>query len=303
MAKKKIKQEKSHYELLKSEWVRRHKKIRRTIYKKHKETFEAVVDKFPAKEKLAHGAIGALMLSSVMPSSPAIISAIAGKGEKVEQSVEVDRTGEMLSEIKTIVPSEVRQLSGEEEVKVGEILTKYFKTHVSAELDGKRLNRSYGVIGAEQHLMRYPGDTMATHLPKELQSNEMIYSSGMAPGRGAWGYFAKSKAEMTARDIEREKWYIAVQTFAAPNYNSRLSEYRDFFKYRKMILVNTKTGQAVIVDIADVGPAVWTGKHLGGSPEVMNYIGYGDKSRKGPVLYFFVDDVEDKIPLGSIVAK
>ena len=209
----------------------------------------------------------------------------------------------MLSEIKTIVPSEVRQLSGEEEVKVGEILTKYFKTHVSAELDGKRLNRSYGVIGAEQHLMRYPGDTMATHLPKELQSNEMIYSSGMAPGRGAWGYFAKSKAEMTARDIEREKWYIAVQTFAAPNYNSRLSEYRDFFKYRKMILVNTKTGQAVIVDIADVGPAVWTGKHLGGSPEVMNYIGYGDKSRKGPVLYFFVDDVEDKIPLGSIVAK
>ena len=303
MAKKKIKQEKSHYELLKSEWVRRHKKIRRTIYKKHKETFEAVVDKFPAKEKLAHGAIGALMLSSVMPSSPAIISAIAGKGEKVEQSVEVDRTGEMLSEIKTIVPSEVRQLSGEEEVKVGEILTKYFKTHVSAELDGKRLNRSYGVIGAEQHLMRYPGDTMATHLPKELQSNEMIYSSGMAPSRGAWGYFAKSKAEMTARDIEREKWYIAVQTFAAPNYNSRLSEYRDFFKYRKMILVNTKTGQAVIVDIADVGPAVWTGKHLGGSPEVMNYIGYGDKSRKGPVLYFFVDDVEDKIPLGSIVAK
>lgn len=135
---------------------------------------------------------------------------------------------------------------------------------------------------------------MALQLSPADRNDKIIYSSGMAPGRGAWGYFAKSKAELTNEDIEREKWYIAVQTFAAPNYNSKLSDYRGFFKYRKMLVVNPQTGQAVVSDIADSGPAIWTGKHLGGSPEVMYYLGLGEKKRKGPVLYFFIDDVDNK---------
>lgn len=296
--------QKSHYEQLKSEWIKKHKKARATIHKKHKKALEATIDKFPAKEKLAHGAIGALMLGSVMPSSPAIIGAITtDKQVETKQEVEIDRTVEMLAEIKNVVPEEVRGLTGEEEGRVGEVLTKYFKAHISSEFEGKKLNRTYGVIGAEQHLMRYLGDTMATHLPAELQNNQMIYSSGMAPRKGAWGYFVNSRANLSDKDIEREKWYIAVQTFLVSDYNERVGEYRDFFKYRKMLLVNTLTGQSVVVDIADAGPAKWTGKHLGGSPEVMYHIGYGDKSRKGPVIYFFIDDPEDKIPLGPIVAK
>jgi hypothetical protein len=67
-----------------------------------------------------------------------------------------------------------------------------------------------------------------------------------------------------------------------------------------MLVVNTKTGQAIVTDIADAGPAVFTGKHLGGSPEVMYFLGLHKGSRKGPVLYFFIDDPDDKIPLGPI---
>jgi len=301
--KKKRVKEKSHYHLLKAAWLKRHRRARRQLHRKHKETLEAVVDKFPAKDKLAHGAIGALMISSVLPSTPAIISTIADKPEEPAQEIEVDRTNELVGELKTVAGDNVRELSTEEEAKIGEILSRYFKTQISVEIDGKRLNRSYGVIGAEQHLVRFPGDSMASHLEAQVENKKMIYSSGMAPGRGAWGYFAKSKAEFTLADLEREKWYIAVQTFAAPNYSQRLGEYRDFFKYRKMLVVNTKTGQAVVGDIADAGPAVWTGKHLGGSPEVMYYLGFGEGSRKGGVLYFFVDDVDNKIPLGPVVAR
>ena len=315
--KKKGVKEKSHFQLLKDEWLKRHRRARHQLHRKHKETFEAVVDKFPAKDKLAHGAIGALMLSSVLPSSPAIISTIADKPQEPAQEIEVDRTNELVGELKTVAGDNVRELSIEEEAKVGEILSRYFKAQISAEIDGKRLNRSYGVIGAEQHLVRFPSDSMASHLEVQVENNKqsfsvnkqsfsvnkMIYSSGMAPGRGAWGYFAKSKAEFTLEDLEREKWYIAVQTFAAPNYNQKLSEYRDFFKYRKMLVVNVKTGQAIVCDIADAGPAQWTGKHLGGSPEVMYYLGFGEGSRKGGVLYFFVDDIDNKIPLGPVVAR
>lgn len=299
--KKKKQQSNSHYHLLKKAWLRRHRKVKREFHQKHKEALDFVIDKFPAKEKLASGAVGALMLSSVVPS-PAVIGAIGSIADEPPQEVKVDQTPQLLAELNTVVGEKVRLLSDVEEASAAATLSKYFQMDVKSDIDGLRLNRTYGIIGAEQHLMRYPGDTMATHLLPEEKGDKMIYSSGMAPGRGAWGYFADSKTGFTQKDAEREKWYIAVQTFAAPNYNGRLADYRDFFKYRKMLVVNTQTGEAVVADIADSGPAIWTGKHLGGSPEVMYNLGFG-KSRKGAVLYFFVNDPDDTIPLGPISLK
>jgi hypothetical protein len=59
----------------------------------------------------------------------------------------------------------------------------------------------------------------------------------------------------------------------------------------------------MVVVVGDAGPAEWTGKHLGGSPEVMKYLERVDGAQKGPVLYFFIDDPGDKIPLGPIEVK
>jgi len=58
-------------------------------------------------------------------------------------------------------------------------------------------------------------------------------------------------------------------------------------------------GNVVIADIADSGPAAWTGKHFGGSPEVMDYLG-GSRYKKGPVVVFFVDDPKNEVPLGPV---
>ncbi|MCR4324453.1 MAG: hypothetical protein NUV69_02075 [Candidatus Curtissbacteria bacterium] len=290
---------KSHYEQLRKKWLKRHDEARKNLHEKHKEALDYVIDKFPAKDKLASSAVGLLMLSSVVPASTALLPVTDAENTHVVAAQGYNKS-KLLGELSLTVPEEMRALTPEEEAKIGEVLSRNFNAKVSADINGLRLNRSYGYIGAEQHLMRYPGDTMATHLTPSEASNHMIYSSGMAPGRGAWGYFAKSKAEMNQTVVERERWYIATQTFLAPNYKGRLSEYRDFFKYRKMLLVNTKTGQTVVCDIGDAGPAEWTGKHLGGSPEVMYHLGYGGGSRKGSVLYFFIDDPEDRIPLGPV---
>jgi hypothetical protein len=105
---------------------------------------------------------------------------------------------------------------------------------------------------------------------------------------------------MTQKDIDREKYYIAVQTFLAPGWSEHTREYYNFFRYRKMLVVNPENGKGIVAVIGDAGPAEFTGKHLGGSPEVMQYLDRHDGRAKGPVLYFFINDPEDKVPLGPV---
>ena len=198
-----------------------------------------------------------------------------------------------------IVPSENRNLTKDEEAKIQEILTKDLGISVKAEIDNKRLNRTFGLIGGEQHLYRYPGDTVQSHA-RNAQDWAMYGGAGIAPGLGAYGYFAPSKAQFNDVAEQRERYYLAVQTFLSPGFSERVAEYRDFYRFRKMLVVNPKTGQAVVAVIGDAGPAEWTGKSLGGSPEVMHELGLAGGPRKGGVLYYFVDDPEDKIPLGPV---
>ncbi|MBI1864119.1 hypothetical protein HYS03_02855 [Candidatus Woesebacteria bacterium] len=192
-----------------------------------------------------------------------------------------------------MLPNRVSPLTREEEKALERIFEENLGIPARANLEGEHLNTTYGLIGAEQHLRRYPGDTLAQH------GNRQILKEGIAPGLGAWGYFAPSKSRLTPDLEETERWYAVVQTLYLPDWNKRLPYLRDWYKYRKVLIVNTKNGNAVVAAIADSGPAAWTGKHFGGSPEVMDYLG-GPRYKKGPVILFFVDDPENKIPLGPV---
>ncbi len=198
---------------------------------------------------------------------------------------------EMIDSLKSMLPSEVRPLARDEERRIEQVVHNLTKISAKAALEGEHLNTSYGYIGAEQHLKRYPGDILENHGP--------YYKEGIAPGLGAWGYFAKSKADLTPQLIETEKWYAVVQTLYLPDWAERHHYLRDWYKYRKVMILNTANGNAVISAIADAGPAAFTGKHFGGSPEVMEYLG-GSRYKKGAVLLFFVDDPENKVPLGPV---
>lgn len=190
----------------------------------------------------------------------------------------------------------------QEEKDLTDLLSREFGFKVTAELNNIRLNRNYGLIGGEQHLYRYPGDTLQAHA--DNTSDWAKYGdAGIAPGLGAWGYFTPSQQSFTDTDKQRERYYLAIQTFLAPGFAENVKKYVDFFKYRKMLVVNPKTGQAVVAVIGDAGPAEFTGKHLGGSPEVMDVVGLAGGPRKGPVLYFFIDDPKNEIPLGPIQVR
>lgn len=288
----------SHYEQLKNKWVIRHQELKNNLWRKHGESLNWFANS--VKQLAAGSAAGLLFLTS--PPSPNLFSFPNLQANAQQIGKPIEKSVFLVSDLLKILPKEVRLLSSDEEQKITEILSRTFGFKISVELDGKRLNRNYGIIGAEQHLARYPGDTMLTHFDKEEEARK-FYSSGMAPGLGAWGYFVPSKTQLAEQDKLREKYYIAVQTFLSEDFNKRFSEYRDFYKYRKMLVINPENGKAIVSVIADAGPAVWTGKHLGGSPEVMGYLEREDGAKRGPVLYFFIDDSKNQIPLGPIAVQ
>lgn len=238
---------------------------------------------------------GSLLLSPptgvrTLPTPSEVIEKIRLQGGRITiegmQKVLIDNISEIL-------PEKVSPLERNEEKLLEQVFENVLGIKARANLEGEHLNTTYGYIGAEQHLRRFPGDTLYQHGEGD------VIKEGIAPGLGAWGYFAPSKHNLTQNLEETERWYAVVQTLYLPDWNKRQPYLRNWYKYRKVLIVNTINGNAVIAAIADAGPAAWTGKHFGGSPEVMDYLG-GERYKKGPVILFFVDDPENKVPLGPV---
>jgi hypothetical protein len=206
--------------------------------------------------------------------------------------------------VEEVIGDPIRQipqvkLTREQEDRLSELFRAYYGVAAYAELEGKRLNVVYGLIGGEQHLKRFPGDTISEH-KNNIDTRPQL--AGMAPGLGGYGFFAPSREAFRndSQAYEREKFYIAAQTFFAPGWKENVREMSNWLMFRKVLVVNPRTGQACVAVIGDAGPGISTKKNFGGSPEVMDALGYSRGSRKGPVLVFFVDDPEAKIPLGHI---
>ncbi|RJQ28028.1 hypothetical protein C4577_00160 [Candidatus Parcubacteria bacterium] len=289
------KKKKPHYLHLKDKWSKRHEETVQKIITNHAESLNWLSN----TKQIALGSLGGLLLLSAPPTPLKLPATELALAAPQRDYIEIDNKTSLITALFEKLPKEVKPLTSEEERQVTQILSEKFGLVVTAELKGKRLERNYGLIGAEQHLMRFTGDSMSSHFDTQEEAN-LYYSSGMAPGRGAWGYFVPPYSQMTEKDKMREKYYIAVQTFLSKDFNKRFAEYRDFYKFRKMLLVNPYTGRAVVAVIGDAGPAVWTGKHLGGSPEVMYRLERQDGAKKGPVLFFFIDDPKDKVKLGPV---
>lgn len=211
-----------------------------------------------------------------------------------QNQIKINKSHSDVSKVlKSILPQKPRPLTRNEEKLIENIVSDYLSFNVKAALEGEHLNTTYGYVGLEQHLRRFPGDTLSQHTEGKAQK------AGLAAGLGAWGYFARSKDELTPELEEIEKWYAVVQTLYLPDWNSRQPYLKNWYKYRKVVVINPDNGKVVVTSIADSGPAVWTGKQFGASPETMLYLG-GDRYTKGDVIVFFVDDPENNISLGPV---
>lgn len=287
----------NHYEYLKNKWSVSNKQLHKSLWERHTHALQWVSN---YAKHTAIGSVSAFMLlTAPVTATPVTLTIPIVRNDVTNETA---KQSLLMEDLSYGLPDKVQPLTPFQQQVIGQTLTRHFNIPVTATLQNIRLNSTYGYIGAEQHLARFPGDTIDSHFDSINQANEFA-SSGMAPGLGAWGYFAQSQFQFSEIDKQREKYYIAVQTFLSPGYNNDVNTYSAFFKYRKMLVVNPQNGKAIVADIADAGPSEWTGKQLGGSPEVMHYLERVDGAEKGPVLYFFIDDTNNEIPLGPIETK
>ncbi len=292
-----FKKKKPHFTYLSEKWKIRNQEVEDSLWKKHGKYLKEVLAK---PRNLAVSSLAGAVL--MVNSHAAILNPNMVPNASESAFVSIDKQTFLMADLSKVLPSMVQPLTSQQENAILDILSNTFNLPLKAEINGIRLDRNYGLIGKEQHLARFPGDNISTHFETVSEANKYA-DTGMAPGLGAWGYFSASQETMTNEDILREKYYIAVPTFLAPGYNENVNKYNSFFKYQKMLVVNPDNGKAIVADIADSGPSPFTGKNLGGSPEVMDYLKRFDGAQKGPVLYFFINDPNDKIPLGPINIK
>lgn len=244
-----------------------------------------------ATRLLASGATAAALLiaPSQAASTHAALPSSAADSALVSS---VDLNSAFRKALAELLPPAPQPLALAAESNISQLFHSVYGIHAVPELEGNRLNTDYGLLGAEQHLPRYPGDTADQH--------GSYVDSGITPGRGAWGYFSYSPADLTPDLVEKEKYYVAVQTLYLPDWTTRLAYLRDWYKYRKVVMANPKNGKAVVAVIADSGPAAWTGKHFGASPEIMHYLQMQDGKARSSVVLFFVDDPDNSVPLGPL---
>lgn len=297
---------------LRSVFSQREREVKKRIRDQHKDHFDLLEKHGLILENLREAGVkkvaaGILTGTLVLNPISGISLAASHQGSTIStgQLQEIigikDYNQELAKQLQSVVPSGYEDLTSSSEQKVAAAIQSSLHIKATAELDGKRLNRSFGLIGAEQHLYRYPGDNIFDQL--NTSSDFSMYGgAGIAPHVGAYGYFAPSKQAMSSEDAQREKWYVVAQTFLSPEFAADPQAAAQFFKYRKFIVINPDTGQAVVGDLADSGPGEHTGKSFGASPEVMNYLGYGSGPRKGRVIFFFVDDPQNQIPLGPVIS-
>ncbi len=250
---------------------------------------------FDLRQKSRHllagaGLVGAL-LSMPVPKELAFNTQVnAAQSQLIENKLTSRQ--KLMTGLQDVIPHRPEKLDEKTAEKVEKIIEENTGIKAKAVLEGQSLNHQIGYIGFEQHLARFPGDTLAQH--------DEIQEAGMAPGRGAFGYFAKDSRDFSTTAYMREKYYCVAQTLYLPTWNQDFKFLKDWYAYRKFIIINPTNGLAVVCDLGDAGPANWTGKQFGGSPETMQHLDLNKGPRKGLVLMLFVDDPENKIPLGPI---
>ncbi len=231
------------------------------------------------------GLTGSLLLNSV-------VGPLAGPVTAQTQALRQDFAVSLKESLAKVTPTQPAKLSSDQAEKIEKVIYEQTSVVAKAKLEGQELNHQVGYIGYEQHLSRFPGDRL------ELHDEEQV--AGIAPGLGAWGYFASSKEAFTETDHRREKYYAVAQVQWLPDFNQNVRFYSNWYKYRKILIVNPANGQAVVTEMGDVGPAKWTGKQFGASPEAMKALKLHLGPRKGLVIFMFIDDPNNQVPLGPL---
>ncbi len=135
------------FEHLRKKWNARHIETSQNLFEKH-------------ARHIAATSLGSLMLLSTPGLSVATAPAELAPADQTTVGASSSKNSLLASELIDKLPKDMEKLNKEQDDAVTTLIKKDLGVEVKAEIDNKRLSRTYGVIGGEQHLYRYPGDTV-----------------------------------------------------------------------------------------------------------------------------------------------
>lgn len=211
--------------------------------------------------------------------------------ESLAIKISLDEHQEIMAKLASLAHLPAGHLEKTDELYLEQQLTDLLGFPVAAELADHRLNHSVGIMAAQSHLLRSPTDVLEAH-GKHLEA-------GLAGKRGGFGWFTEN-GELTTQGIEREKYYFAVQLHYLADWHHQTEELRNWYRYRKMVMINPSEEVAVVGVVGDIGPSAWMQHQFGASPEIIREGNVWSQKTLGHVFLFFVDDPDDTIPLGPV---
>lgn len=197
----------------------------------------------------------------------------------------------VLEKLRTVVKQPAGHLPAQEELYMEQQLTDMLGFEVMAELEGQRLNHSIGTMAALPHVRRFPTDSLDQH--------SFYHEAGLAKYRSAFGWFTEL-GQVTDQMKRNEQYFVAVQAPFVPSWHQGYGPLKEWYKFRKMLVINPVEAKAVVTVVGDFGPAQWMQYQFGASPEVVREANLWSMQSAGKVLLLFVNDVNNSIPLGSI---
>ncbi len=183
------------------------------------------------------------------------------------------------------------QLAEESELYLEQQLSDILGFDVVAEYENHRPLFSTGIMKAVPHLKRSPTDTLLNHTN--------YHEAGINQSRSIFGWFG-SGSDLDPAIIAAEKYFITIPLYFDPAWQTDATELKNWYKFRKAIIINPANRVAVVCVIGDIGPNTITRKQFGGSPELIHEGKIWSPQAAGRVLLLFVDDKENSVPLGPI---
>lgn len=210
---------------------------------------------------------------------------------QLEADISLEEYQTIFEKLLSLLDLPAGQLEEQSELYLEQQLSDLLGFDIVAEIDNQRLNHSTGIMHAEPHLKRHPKD--------ELKNHQNVPEAGISKYRSAFGWFT-SHGEITKKIEQLERYYFSLQLYHLEHWSSQYKELKQWYKFRKMIVINPADRIAVVGVVGNIDHRSQIKKQFGCSPEVIREGMIWSPNARGKVLLMFVDDPDDKVPLGPI---
>ncbi len=252
-----------------------------------KETRRVVSDQFPqAAETLLPPEVKPNLFHRLLQSQK-------NKDEKIKIQVTLEEYQATRQKLIELIHQPVSDYHDEGLLYLEQQLSDLLNFTVSASQGDYQIPYIGGVMAGLPHLKRSPHDQLSDH--------QVILEAGLKKKRSFYGWFDTN--HLTAEEILAEKYYLSLPINLTTTWLKQPRATAEWFKYKKLIVINPVRELAVVAVMADIGPYNSIRAQFGGSPEVIHAAEVWHPNNKGRVAVFFVEDSQHEIPLGIINLK